>query len=373
MFRLSNLIKSTFNDTKQRELNGSIMIWNFTNRCNLLCHHCYSKADANEKDSLSFEQIEQTIPKLKKAGVNFVIFSGGEPLIRSDIYDIAQCMKDNNIMTYLSTNGMYVNEKNVDKIIETFNYIGISIDGVEAVHDHFRGQKGAFQKSIDAIKLIQAHNGNAGIRFTLTKETESSFYEMFKLCEELNVDKLYISHLVYSGRGLDNLKIDISKEQRREYVQFIIDKAFEYYNNNSNIEIVTGNMEMDAILLLKKFEKEFPKHASKLQARLEKWGGNSAGMRLGNMDWLGNVKPDPFFPTVIDNYLKKDFDKIWLDEENSLLTKLRTKPRDISGKCATCQYINICNGGSRSRAYAIHGDLWAEDPSCYLTQEEIKG
>lgn len=371
MFRLSNLIKTTFNDVKSRTLNGSIMIWNFTNRCNLLCHHCYSKADANEKDTLTFEQIKDTIPKLKKAGINFVIFSGGEPLLRKDIFDIANEMKKNNIMTYLSTNGMYVSEKNVDEIIETFNYIGISIDGIEEIHDHFRGQVGSYKKSIDAIKLIQNHGGNAGIRFTLTKETQSSFYKMFDLCEELNVDKLYISHLVYSGRGLDNLKIDITKEQRREYVDFIIDKAFEYYNTDSNIEIVTGNMEMDAIRLLQKFEKEHPKYAPILEKKLKAWAGNSAGSRLGNMDWAGNVKPDPFFHFNVGNYLETDFDKVWLNKENDILNRLRETPRNISGKCAACKYINICNGGSRSRAYAISGDLWAEDPSCYLTNEEI--
>jgi radical SAM protein with 4Fe4S-binding SPASM domain len=373
MFRLSNLIQSTLEQTTPtRSLNGSIMIWNFTNRCNLLCHHCYSKADANEKDTLSFEQIEQTIPKLKRAGVNFVIFSGGEPLIRKDIFDIAKCMKENKIMTYLSTNGMYINDNNVQKIIDTFNYIGISIDGLEKQHDYFRGQNGSFAKSIEAIKRIQAHGGNAGIRFTLTKETEASFYDMFDLVEELNVNKFYISHLVYSGRGLDNLSIDISKEKRREYVEFIINKAFEYYEKGKNIDLVTGNMEMDAVMLLKTFENKHPTFAQALKKKLIAWGGNSAGNRLGNMDWLGNVKPDPFFPTTIGNYLQTDFDELWLDENNALLNKLRQSPRAIEGKCENCDYLNICNGGSRSRAYAISGNLWDEDPSCYLTLEEIK-
>ena len=238
MFRLSNLIKTTLEDQKSRTLNGSIMIWNFTNRCNLFCHHCYSKADANEKDTLTYEEIEATISRLKAGGVNFVIFSGGEPLLRKDIFDIAECMKKHNIITYLSTNGIYVAEKNVDRIIDTFNYIGISIDGIEEIHDQFRGQKGSYKKSIEAIKLVQAHGGNAGIRFTITKETQDSFYKMFELCEELNVNKLYLSHLVYSGRGEDNLSIDISKEQRREYVEFIIDKAFEYYKNQFSDEVL---------------------------------------------------------------------------------------------------------------------------------------
>ncbi len=371
MFRLSNLIKSTLEDKKERLLNGSIMIWNFTNRCNLLCHHCYSKADANGTDSLTLKQIEQTIPKMVNAGVKFVIFSGGEPLIRRDIFDIAAAMKKAGIMTYLSTNGMYISEKNAKQIVDTFNYIGISIDGTEEIHDYFRAQKGSYQKAIEGIKHIQEAGGNAGIRFTLTKETKDSFYAMFDLVEELGANKLYISHLVYSGRGLDNLKIDITKEERREYVEFIIDKAFEYYNEGKDIDLVTGNMEMDSVLLLKRFEHEYPDFVDSLTKKLKAWGGNSAGNRLGNMDWEGNVKPDPFFPEYIGNYLETSFEDVWAGKSSDIVAKLRKSPRDISGKCSTCKYIDICNGGSRSRAYAIHGDLWAEDPSCYLTNKEI--
>ena len=226
--------------------------------------------------------------------------------------------------------------------------------------------------TIDAIKLVQKHGGNAGIRFTITKETQDSFYQMFDLCEELNVDKLYISHLVYSGRGEDNLEIDISKDERRKYVDFIIDKAFEYYENNSKIDLVTGNMEMDAIMLLNRFKEKYPDKVDLLEQKLKAWGGNSAGNRLGNMDWAGNVKPDPFFPFTVGNYLQTPFDEIWTSKKNDILNQLRTYPRNIKGKCADCKYISICNGGSRSRAYAITGDLWQEDPSCYLTQEEIR-
>jgi radical SAM protein with 4Fe4S-binding SPASM domain len=371
MFRLSNLIKTTLENKKERALNGSIMIWNFTNRCNLLCHHCYSKADANGTDTLTFEQIENTIPSMIKAGVKFVIFSGGEPLIRKDIFDIAQSMKEAGIITYLSTNGMYIGDKNAKKIVDTFNYIGISIDGTKEQHDFFRGQKGSYDKAIEGIKHIQKAGGNAGIRFTLTKETQKSFYFMFDLVENLGCNKLYISHLVYSGRGLDNLKIDISKKQRRKYVEFIIDKAFQYYKDDKDIDLVTGNMEMDAILLLQRFEKDYPNFVENLTKKLKSWGGNSAGNKLGNMDWVGNVKPDPFFPQTIGNYLKEDFDKIWLDKTNELLKKLRQTPRKIGGKCSNCKYIDICNGGSRSRAKTIYDNFWAEDPSCYLTNEEI--
>ena len=371
MFRLSNLIASVTAGRPERSLEGSIAIWNFTNRCNLACRHCYSYADPNSEDFLSTEFILGAIPELRKAGIRFVIFSGGEPLIRKDIFEIAEAMREAGIVTYLSTNGLYVNEKNVDRIIETFNYIGISIDGIEAVHDAFRGLEGAYRRSLEAIALIQRHGGNAGIRFTITEETKGSFYDIFDLAERIGVDKIYISHLVYSGRGLENLKIDISKEERRKFVEFIIDKAFQYHEEGRDIDIVTGNMEMDAILFLEKFAERYPDLKEEMRRRLLAWGGNSAGRKLVNIDWQGNVKPDPFFPFTIGNMTEKPFSEIWLDEKNEMLTRLREHPRILSGKCADCGVIDICNGGSRSRAYAIHGDLWAEDPSCYLSKAEI--
>ncbi len=373
MFRLSNLIKTVRAGKPERNLDGSIVIWNFTNRCNLACHHCYSYADPNSEDFLSTEFILDNIPELKKAGIKFVIFSGGEPLIRRDIFDIAHAMREAGIVTYLSTNGLYINEKNVDRIIETFNYIGISIDGIEEVHDRFRGLEGAYRKSLDAIALIQRHGGNAGIRFTITNETKESFYAIFELAEEIGVDKIYISHLVYSGRGLDNLKIDISKEERREFVDFIIDKAFEYIEEGRDIDIVTGNMEMDAIVFLERFSQKHPELKDEMARRLRNWGGNSAGRKLGNIDWMGRVKPDPFFPFFIGNMTERPFSEIWLDENNEMLTRLREHPRNLEGYCHDCGVIDICNGGSRSRAYAIYGDLWAEDPSCYLSEKEREG
>ena len=373
MFRLSNLIASVVEGKPERSLDGAIAIWNFTNRCNLACHHCYSYADPNSEDFLSTDFILGSIPELKKAGIRFVIFSGGEPLIRRDIFEIAHAMREQGIVTYLSTNGLYVSEKNVDRIIDTFNYIGISIDGIEEIHDRFRGLQGAYRKSLDAIALIQKHGGNAGIRFTITEETKGSFYDIFDLAETIGVDKIYISHLVYSGRGLENLKIDISKEERREFVEFIIDKAFEYYDSGRKIDIVTGNMEMDAILFLKKFSKRYPELREEMIRRLRNWGGNSAGRKLVNIDWMGNVKPDPFFPFKLGNMTERAFSEIWLDEKNKMLTKLREHPRKLGGYCNDCGVIDICNGGSRSRAWAIHGDLWAEDPSCYLRESERLG
>ncbi len=370
MLRVTNLIKSTLEQKRERKLNGAIAIWNFTNRCNLECKHCYSYAKADSKDFLSTSFIISKIKELKEGGVKFVIFSGGEPLIREDIFEIAQEMHNNGIFTYLSTNGLFINKKNVSKIIEHFNYIGISIDGIEEVHDNFRGMRGAFKKSIEAIKLINSSGGSAGIRFTITKDTQDSFYDIFELATNLGVNKLYISHLVYSGRGLDNLKMDITKEKRREFVEYIIKRAFEFVENNIDFDIVTGNMEMDAILLYKEFKKRYPHLADDLLERLKNWGGNSAGRKLLNINYKGEVRPDPFFPFVIGDLTKSHFRDIWVNSDNEILKALRKFPRELKGDCQNCKAISICNGGSRSRAYAIYGDLWEMDPSCYLSLSE---
>jgi len=369
MFRLSNLITSVIEDKKERILNGSIAIWNFTNRCNLSCLHCYSKSTLDEIDTLTTSQIKKTILEMKNEGVKFIIFSGGEPLTRKDIFEIADFCKEHKIITYLSSNGLYFTKSNIQKITDSFNYIGISIDGDASTHDYFRGLKGAFEETLKAVKLVNATDAKVGIRFTMTKETINSLKYIFELVEKENIQKIYISHLVYSGRGFDNLKMDLTKEQRRKAVEFILDKAFEYYETGRDIEIVTGNMEMDAVLFFNKFKKKYPKLKEKMRKRLITWGGNSAGKKLVNINSEGDVRPDPFFPLTIGNIIKQDFSDIWTNGD--LLDNLRIHPRNqINGNCKSCKQLDICNGGSRARAYAINGDLWAEDPSCYLTQEE---
>lgn len=371
MFRLSSILKSIFDDTPTRSLDGNIVIWNLTNRCNLSCLHCYSKASLDSTDTFSTEKIKQTIDELVLNKIKFIIFSGGEPLVRKDIFEIANYAKERGIITYLSTNGLYINSQNAKKIVDTFNYIGVSIDGDESTHDYFRGLKGSFKKSLEAMRMIKNAGGKIGIRFTMTKATIDSLPFLFELCEAEGFEKIYLSHLVYSGRGEENLEIDLTKQMRKKAMDFIFDKAFEYQKNGTNIEIVTGNMECDAVLLLKKVTLDYSKLADKLELKLKSWGGNSAGRKLLNIDSFANVKPDPFFHIPLGNLYKNSFAEIWNNDNNEMLNKLRMWPRRISGKCEICKYKEICNAGSRSRAYAMSGDLWSEDPSCYFEIEEL--
>ncbi|MDD4854623.1 MAG: radical SAM protein [Sulfuricurvum sp.] len=368
MLRVSNLIRASIEGGRERVLDGAIAIWNLTNRCNLSCLHCYSKATLESEDALDTNEIFKTMADMAQSGIKFIIFSGGEPLTRHDIFDIAARARELGIITYLSTNGLYVHKSNVEKIVAAFDYIGVSIDGREETHDHFRGLKGSFKLSMEAIKLLLQYSNRVGIRFTLTTQTLEDLPFIFELAETLNIPKVYISHLVYSGRGLENRAMDLSVEQRIEAVKFVLSKAFDYYETNKSIEVVTGNMEMDAISLFEEFSRRYPEHSSNMHDRLLKWGGNSAGRKLVNIDSRGNVKPDPFFPVTLGSIKEKPFGLIWNDPDNALLTALRTHPRVLEGKCSKCEYLSICNGGSRARAYAVHGTLNGDDPSCYLDQ-----
>lgn len=373
MLRISNIIESVLNGSEQKSLNHSIAIWNFTNRCNLSCKHCYSKSTVDSRDALFTDDILNTIPSLYRAGIKFIIFSGGEPLLRKDIFQIAQECRKNNITTYLSTNGIYIDHDNIDDIVSNFNYIGVSIDGDKDIHDQFRGMKGAFDKSITAILSLLEKTKNVGLRFTLTKETLKNLRFIFNLIEKYRIPKIYISHLVYAGRGLENYTIDLSKKERRRAVNFILDKAFYYYKSKKEINVVTGNMEQDGIMLLKRFGRDYPEYFEKAYEKLLKWGGNSAGVKMVNIDSEGNVKPDPFFPFTLGNIKQRKFEEIWNNSDNHMLNMLREHPRRLEGRCKRCVFLDICNGGSRSRAFVEYGNLLAEDPSCYLTEDEIRG
>ncbi|MGZ8548312.1 MAG: radical SAM protein [Sulfuricurvum sp.] len=366
MLRISNLIRASIEGGRERVLEGAIAIWNLTNRCNLSCMHCYSKATLDSVDALTTEEIFATMENMVQSGIKFIIFSGGEPLTRHDVFEIAARARELGIITYLSTNGLYVHKSNVEKIVAAFDYIGVSIDGSEKTHDHFRGLKGSFKLSMEAIKLLVAHSDRVGIRFTLTTQTLDDLSFIFDLAETYHIPKVYISHLVYSGRGLENREMDLSVQERIKAVTFVLSKAFEYYETGQNIEVVTGNMEMDAIALFEEFSRRYPQCSSQMHSRLLKWGGNSAGRKLVNIDSRGNVKPDPFFPLTLGSIKEKSFGDIWNDSENTVLTALRTHPRILEGKCHECEYLSICNGGSRARAYAVHGTLTGDDPSCYL-------
>lgn len=362
MLRLSELVRDSLLGREKKPFRGLILIWNLTNRCNLHCAHCYSSASGGAVEELTQERIREVIEDLKREKVRYVILSGGEPLLRKDIFDIARTLKDAGFKTSLSTNGLLIEEDNVQEIKKHFDYVGISIDGTPEVHDAMRGRKGSFQKSLRALVLCMERGIKTGLRFTLTERTAGSLPFIFGLALELGVQRLYISHLVFSGRGAGLRGVE--RDRYREVSLFVVQKAIELVERGAELDVVTGNNETDAVLLLKEFGRMYPERRAFMYELLRAWGGNQAGVRLANIDHRGNVKPDPFFFHTLGNLKEKSFSRIW--NSGRLLARLREKPRRISGKCGICPYIEICNGNSRARAYSVYGDYFAEDPACYL-------
>jgi radical SAM protein with 4Fe4S-binding SPASM domain len=274
-------------------------------------------------------------------------------------------MKEVGIIPSLSTNGGLIEDRHLPLIQEHFDYVGISIDGPELIHDRFRGKSGAFKKSLGAIRKCRDSGLKVGIRFTICKETFSGLSFVFELAEKEGIPKIYLSHLVDSGRA-DTVE-DLAMDDYKEGVQFIIKKAFSYVENGIGIDVVTGNNEADGVVLYREFQKRFPAQEDVLYKNLQTWGGNQAGVRLVNIDYLGNVKPDPFFPDSLGNLREKTFSEIW--EDAALLGPLRNRPRILEGKCGSCTYLNICNGGSRARAFSRYGSYSAEDPACHVMSQ----
>ncbi len=353
---------------------GPVVIWNLIRRCNLLCKHCYAiSGNVDFPGELSYAEVCAVMDDLKDFGVPVLILSGGEPLLRPDIYDISRRARDMGFYVGLSTNGVLISEAAMEDLVAVgYDYVGISLDGVGEVHDAFRGMKGAYAKSLNALRLCRDHGIKAGLRFTMTEDNAHQFEDMLKLAGDEGIDKFYFSHLVYAGRGNKNRADDPALKKTRAVMERLFEVAWEEARKGSSREFVTGNNDADGVFLLLWVEKHFPRKAERIRAMLERWGGNQTGVNVANIDNLGDVHPDTmWWHYTLGNVKERPFSEIWMDTSDPLMAGLKQRPRPVKGRCARCRYLAICNGNTRVRAMQLTGDPWAEDPACYLTDEEI--
>jgi len=386
MFRISQLLKTLHDDLLElkpvkasRKMPGPVVIWNLIRRCNLRCKHCYSTSlDIDFKDELTTEQIKATIDDLKVAQVPVLILSGGEPLLRPDIYEITAYAKAKGFYVALSTNGTLIDESNIEQIkAADYQYVGISIDGLEEFHDEFRRQKGSFKTSMHAIKLCKEAGIKIGMRLCLTKENFNDIPAMLDLMEEYKVDKFYLSHLNYSGRGKRSAENDAMFQMTKDAMELLYERAWSHISQGVETDFVTGNNDADGPFLLqwasKKFGKIHPEAIENLKQRLINWGGNASGVNVANIDNTGTIHPDTYWWNhPIGNVTKEKFSDVWKNTQDPLMLGFRQSPRPVTGRCAKCEYLNICGGNTRTRAFAQSGDAWAEDPGCYLDDNEIE-
>jgi len=380
MFRLTHYLRlanGTKSPVKRRSGmigKGPIVIWNLTRTCNLECVHCYaSSKNYDYTMELGTEQAFKVLDDLKEAGCFSLILSGGEPLFRPDLFEIAKRAKSLGFFLTLSTNGTMIGEEEADRIQSAgFDYVGVSLDGIGDTHDRFRGVKGSFDKAVEGIKRCSERGMRTGVRFTLTKMNAGNLPGMFDFIEEHGIGKLYLSHLVYSGRGGSSVIEDLSPEETRKVMEFVLEKANEYVITGRPVEIVTGNNEADAVFLLLNLLEGNPGAFHRLLPVLEKWGGNGAGRGIVNIDTRGGLHPDPLMYDVkLGSVLEKEFGEIWSASDNEILRRLRERPRKIKGRCGKCAWLGVCGGASRTRAQRITGDMWESDPACYISDCEI--
>ncbi len=377
MFRLTQYMHQLVAPTPVRRRAGPVkpvVIWNLTRRCNLRCRHCYTtSADVPFPGELTHEQAMGVLDDLKAFGIPALILSGGEPLSRFDFFELAERAKELGFHHLsLSTNGTRIAE-NIDRIADIgFDYVGISLDGLGAMNDWFRGVRGAFDEALTGVRACKARGVKVGLRFTITEANAGFLPGMLDLCDAEGVDKFYLSHLVYAGRGDKHRGEDAEHSLSRSAMDLLMERAWDAVAAGKPLEVVTGNNDADAVYFLNWAERKFGSaKAAHVRAHLEAWGGNSSGLGVANIDPQGKVHPDTYWSDYTVGSVKETpFSALWTGGDPMLAT-LRTRPRPLKGRCGDCTFKAVCGGNTRIRALQVTGDPWAEDPACYMTNAEI--
>ena len=380
MFRLTQYMQELLTPTPPRRRVSAggvkpVVIWNLTRTCNLKCRHCYTtSADVPFPGELSHEQAMAVLDDLSGFGIPALILSGGEPLSRFDFWHLAERARALNFRHLsLSTNGTKLGGATADRVAALgFDYVGISLDGIGARNDWFRGVDGAFADALAGVRACKARGVKVGLRFTITEDNAEMLPAMLDLCDAEGVDKFYLSHLVYAGRGDKHRGEDTEHARTRAAMDLLMDRAWSAITSGHPLEIVTGNNDADAVYFLQWVAAHFsPAQTAHIRAHLEAWGGNSSGLGVANIDPQGKVHPDTYWSDYTVGSVKTDrFSALWTGDD-AMLATLRQRPRPLKGRCGLCVFQAVCGGNTRIRALQVTGDPWAEDPACYMTNAEI--
>lgn len=353
---------------------GPVVVWNSTLACNLECMHCYMDArPQSRKDELSTAEAKAFIDDLAAFRTPVLLLSGGEPLVRPDFYELAEYAATAGIRPTVSTNGTLITREVAQRLKDIgVGYVGISLDGLEEVNDRFRRKKGAFAAAMRGIENCVAVGQRVGLRFTINQHNVGQIGPILDLMETANINRICFYHLVYSGRGGAMLDQDVSPTETRQAVDLIIDRTLDFAARGLDKEVLTVDNHADGPYIYLRLLRENPERAAKVLQLLEANGGNRSGMAFAAVDPEGNVHPDQFTQYVtFGNIRQRKFSEIWTDRGHPVMAGLKNRQPLLKGRCATCRFLSMCNGNLRTRAEAVHGDFWAPDPACYLTDEEI--
>jgi 12,18-didecarboxysiroheme deacetylase len=351
-----------------------VVVWNATRRCNLKCVHCYAHATGRAADDeMSTADGMALIDDLAQFGVPVILFSGGEPLVREDLPELAAYAVGKGLRAVISTNGTLITGDMAQTLKKVgLSYVGISLDGMQVVNDRFRGVTGAFQKALAGIGNCQSAGIKVGLRFTINKFNVQEIPGIFDLLEDMEIPRVCFYHLVYSGRGSAMVKEDLSHAETRAAVDLIMNRTRELHEKGKPKEVLTVDNHADGPYLYLRMLKENSPRAQEVLDLLKMNEGNNSGRGIGCVSWDGEVYADQFWRHhSFGNVRQRPFSQIWSDPEDPLLVKLKDKKRFVTGRCAGCNWLDICAGNFRVRAEAVSGDVWAPDPACYLTDAEI--
>ncbi len=354
--------------------NRPIVVWNSVKACNLRCIHCYAQSDEKEAPNLlDTNEAKRMIDDIAAYGCPVLLFSGGEPMLRKDLIELAVYAKDKGLRTVISTNGTLITEDKAKALKDAgISYAGISLDGLEQIHDKFRGTPGCFQKTLQGIRNCLAVGLRTGLRLTITSGNYQDVPGVFDLAVKEGIPRQCYYHLVYTGRGSALIKEDLDTQTAREVMDTLIDKVVKGCENGYDGEVLTVDNHADGPYLYFWAKKNRPERAAEILRLLKVNAARSTGMGISCIDWEGNVYPDQFWrEKLLGNIRERPFSKIWTDPGNEFLREIREREKHVTGRCASCGYLDTCRGNFRARAEAATGDIWAPDPACYLLDEEI--
>lgn len=353
-----------------------VVVWNMTRRCNLHCVHCYSSSSESlAENELRTEEARGMIEDLARFGCPVLLFSGGEPLIRDDLPELAAWAIRQGMRAVISTNGTLIDRDKAEVFKKLgLSYVGISLDGTKETHNRFRGHPGAFEATLAGIRICREAGIKVGVRFTMNRYNYRDIPAIFDLLEAEEIPRVCFYHLVYAGRGSRLIEEDLSPAEKRETLNLIMDRSRDLFDRGRPKEILTVDNHADGPFVYLRMKREDPRRAAEVLELLRMNEGNSSGHGIGCISWDGTIHPDQFWRNIIlGNIRERPFSEIWPGETDGLLRQLKDKKPRMKGRCAACRWLDICGGNFRARAEAITGDLWAPDPACYLTDEEIGG
>ena len=351
-----------------------IVVWNITRQCNLRCVHCYNDSGAGKPcDEISTAQAKAVIDDLAGFGVPSVLFSGGEPLMRHDLFELIEHTVGKGLRAVISTNGTLI-ETDVAREIQRLgvSYVGISLDGIGPINDKFRGVDGAFDRAVRGIRNCREAGVRVGLRLTLTRRNVEDLKGLFDFFEAEGIERACFYHLVPSGRGA--AVEDLAHAETRDALDRILATTRRLKDIGRKTDILTVDNHVDGVYLYRKLLAEGSPRASDVW-KLLTWNGGglySSGVGIGCIDYEGKVHPDQFWWHYdLGSVRERPFSEIWTNPEEPLLKGLRDRRSHIKGRCASCRFFDACGGSLRVRADRQLGDPWLPDPACYLSDEEI--